>query len=90
MDLSRNPLAPARNASYTYSSRSYVVRISTRADVLAQIVAVAVMPSMPGIRTSISTTSGCRATAAAIASAPSPASPITVMSGSAPRMTLNP
>ena len=30
VSLSRNPLAPARSASYTYSSRSNVVRISTR------------------------------------------------------------
>jgi hypothetical protein len=28
--LSRNPLAPARSASYTYSSRSNVVSIRTR------------------------------------------------------------
>jgi hypothetical protein len=48
------------------------------------------MPSTPGIRTSITTTSGANVSAAATAAAPSPASPTTVMSGSAPRISTNP
>ena len=53
--FSRNPLAPARSASYTYSSRSNVVRMSTRAGRLsAASRRVASIPSIVGIRTSIS------------------------------------
>ena len=62
VSLSRNPLAPALNASKTYSSRSKVVRMSTFG-VLAWPDGgqrrVAAMPSRSGMRMSISTTSGC-------------------------------
>ncbi len=82
VSLSRNPLAPARSAPNTYSSRSKVVRMITRtpasdsgADVIWR---VASMPSSIGIRTSISMTSGRAARATATASAPLAASPTTV------------
>jgi hypothetical protein len=47
---------------------------------LATMRRVASMPSIPGIRTSISTTSGCLACTSRSAAAPSPASPTTAMS----------
>ena len=57
--LSTNPLAPARSASYTYSSRSNVVRIRIRAvSSAARIRRVASSPSSSGMRMSISTTVG--------------------------------
>ena len=59
--LSRKPLAPARSASKTYSSRSKVVRIDDPArgsPASCTIRRVASSPSMPGIWMSISTTSG--------------------------------
>jgi len=61
VSLMRNPLAPWRSASNTYSSSSNVVSTTTRvpsSSGSAAIRRVASMPSMPGIRTSISTTSG--------------------------------
>ena len=85
VSLSRNPLAPARSASCTYSSRSNVVRITTRVDASDSspvIRRVASRPSITGIRTSISITSGCSLAASATASAPLLASPTTSMSGS--------
>jgi hypothetical protein len=89
--LRRNPLAPALSPAKTYSSRSKVVRIRTLAAGLAAVMrAVAAIPSMPGIRTSISTTSGCRADVIFTPAAPSPASPATSMSGSASRISRNP
>ena len=54
-------LNPERSALYTYSSRSNVVRTSTRVRSSvgsAQISLVASSPSRTGIRTSISTTCG--------------------------------
>ena len=45
---------------------------------------VASRPSMPGMRTSISTTSGCSRSASATACSPSPACPTTSMSGCDP------
>src|SRR5579875_1493033 len=54
--FSAKPLAPARSASKTYSSRSNVVRMRTRGPPLpcpAVIRRVASMPSITGIRTSI-------------------------------------
>ena len=80
MLFSRKPLAPARSAEYTYSSRSNVVRMSTRTPLVAAvrvICRVASMPSISGIRTSISTTSGMCRRASSTASAPVPASPTT-------------
>ncbi|CAM5292462.1 hypothetical protein SGRI78S_00364 [Streptomyces griseus subsp. griseus] len=62
--FSRKPLAPARNASTTYSSRSKVVSTSTFAGPSFPgpvIWRVASTPSIRGIRMSISTTSGCSA-----------------------------
>jgi hypothetical protein len=44
------------------------------------------MPPVPGMATSNKTTSGTKAVACAIASAPSAASPTTTMSASAPTM----
>ena len=76
--LSRKPLAPARSAAWAYSSRSKVVRISTRlVSPCSTISRVASMPSMPGIRTSISTTSGASRRVSSSASRPSAASPTT-------------
>ena len=86
--LSRNPLAPARIADSTYSSRSNVVRTITRGAgassvARAVICAVAVSPSIVGMRTSMSTTSTGPVTVRAAGSrartacAPSPASSTT-------------
>ena len=61
--FTRKPLAPARRASMMYSSMSYVVMTSTRGGVRsawATICRVASMPSMIGIRTSITMTAGRR------------------------------
>ena len=72
--LSRNPLAPTRSASKTYSSRSKVVRISTRGAWSSSVSCRgASMPSVPGIRMSIRTTSGLRSRQVRTASAPSAA-----------------
>ena len=84
VSLSRKPLAPARRAAKTYSSRPKVVRISTRtAEVSGATVIrrVASIPSMPGMRMSISTTSGRSRRAASTASAPVAASPTEARSG---------
>ena len=81
VSLSRKPLAPARSAAKTYSSRSKVVRMRARTSVLAVIRLVASMPSMTGMRTSIRMTSGLVRRAASTASAPLPASPTTVKPG---------
>src|SRR5689334_19164467 len=51
---------------------------------------VALIPSIPGIWTSISTTSGRSASASSIAFSPSDASPTTLMSGSTDRIIRNP
>jgi len=59
VSLSRNPLAPARIAPTTCSSRSKVVITSTREPASDEVIsAVAATPSRPGIRTSMRTTSG--------------------------------
>src|SRR6266511_2854306 len=80
--LSRNPLAPARSAAKTYSSRLNVVSIRMRAaDPDSTICRVASMPSITGMRTSISTTSGSNAWVIATPWTPSPASPTTSRSG---------
>src|SRR3984957_20274631 len=84
--LSAKPLAPARSASKTYSSRSKVVRMSTRAPPgpgAEVICRVASIPSITGIRTSITTTSGARLPASSTACLPSAASPTTCRSFSA-------
>ena len=93
VSLSRKPLAPARSAPNTYSSRSKVVRMITRAPAdsgAAVIWRVASMPSSTGIRTSISTTSGWAARATATASAPLAASPTTVSPSVAAMIPQNP
>ncbi len=85
--LPMNPLAPARNAATRYSSSSKVVRMRTRVWASAgspQMAAVATMPSITGIRMSISTTSGCSDLASVTAWLPSAASPTTVMPASCP------
>ena len=69
--LSRKPLAPARSASMTYSSRSNVVRMSTR---WSRSRRVASTPSSRGMRMSITITSGAALAACSIASRPSAAS----------------
>ena len=89
--FSRKPLAPALSPAKTYSSRSKVVRMMTLLSGPAAVMAaVAAIPSMPGIRTSISTTSGRRADAIATPAAPSAASPATSMSGSVSRISRKP
>ena len=78
VSFSRNPLAPARSAPNTYSSRWKVVStITCGGSGSAAIRPVAVIPSTPGIRTSISTTSGRWLPVAVTAAAPSAASPTT-------------
>ena len=67
-----------------------MVKISTRAAVRDSTVLVACSPSIRGIRMSISTTSGCSATARSIASTPSAASPTTSMPPAVPMITRNP
>ncbi len=68
-----------------------MVRISTLAgSPAATISRVASMPSQPGIRTSISTTSGRSAVHMETAVLPSAASPATSMSGSALRISRKP
>ncbi len=82
----RNPVAPARIASNTYSSRSNVVSTTTWTDARegsATIVRVAASPSTFGIRMSITTTSGSNCRVSSIAAVPSSASPTTSMSSSA-------
>ena len=62
MSLSRNPLAPARSAPKTYSSSSNVVSTITRVPAQRRVGGDGApwprRPSMRGIRTSMSTTSG--------------------------------
>jgi hypothetical protein len=61
------PLAPIRSAPKAYSSRSKVVRIRMRErGSVAMIARVASMPSTPGIRTSITTTSGWQRPASSV------------------------
>src|SRR6266508_185781 len=91
--FTRKPLAPARSASNTYSSRSKVVRITMRTAPRrssAAILRVAPRPSSPGMRMSISTRSGSRLAVRATASSPSPASPTTSMSSCASSSARNP
>ena len=88
--MSRKPLAPARMAWNTYSSRSKVLRISTlvwarRSS--AVIRRVASSPSVPGMRMSMRTTSGRSWMTTSTASAPSPAWPTTSMSSAVPSST---
>ena len=92
VSLSRKPLAPARSAANTYSSRSKVVRISTRGgsgcggDAGGGLDAVEAR--------ACGCPSGRRragpASASSIASSPSAASPTTSMSGSASRIIRKP
>ncbi len=68
VSFSTNPLAPARNAATTYSSAPKVVSTKTRTDEVSGLEVmcrVASIPSMPGIRMSMSTTSGTCSRAAA-------------------------
>ena len=69
--LSRKPLAPARSASYTYWSKSNVVRMRIRAvSSAARIRRVAWSPSSWGMRMSIKMTVGWKRAAASTASSP--------------------
>ena len=94
--LSRNPAAPASIAPHRTSSSSNVVSISTggggacRTACSASSRRVAVMPSVPGIRTSISTTSGRWAAITDSASPPSDASATTIRSSSVSRINRRP
>ena len=103
--LSTKPLAPARSASYTYSSRSKVVTTSTLGPLEASvhrsagggvqwwptaIRRVASSPFRTGMRTSMTTTSGRSSAALSTASWPLTASPTTSMSGWAPSSTEKP
>jgi hypothetical protein len=59
VSFSRNPLAPARSAPNTYSSRWKVVSTITFGGVSNEAIrSVAVIPFTSGMRTSMSTTSG--------------------------------
>ena len=71
---------------------SKVVSITTRAphEASAMIRRVAAIPSVPGIRTSMSTTSGPSAATWATAWSPSAASPTTCRSGSISRIIRKP
>src|SRR5918994_360176 len=83
VSLTRKPLAPGRIASKTYSSTSNVVRMTMRAPdncSSAAMARVAVRPSVPGMRMSMSTTSGVSRRTSCTASSPSAASPTTSMS----------
>src|SRR5690606_3462549 len=78
VSFSRNPLAPCRRASKTYSSISNVVSTMMRVSVScgsAVIRRVASRPSMPGMRMSINTTSGRSSRAMVTAATPSAAWP---------------
>src|SRR5205823_1514020 len=90
--LSMKPLAPACSASYTYSSMSKVVSITTFVSIPSRSSRrrVASIPSSSGMRTSMSTTSGRSRCVSSIASRPSEASPTTSMSLSASRIIRNP
>ena len=91
--LTRKPLAPARSASNTYSSSSKVVRMTTRTPVSRPspaISCVACSPSRPGIRMSISTTSGVSSRTSRTAAAPSAAWPTTSMPSWASSRAANP
>jgi hypothetical protein len=82
--LSRNPAAPARSAPYTYSSWSKVVTMTTRSGSRTCGPARALVTSSPsslGIRISTRQTSGRSSRPSATASAPSAASPTTVIPG---------
>ncbi len=93
VSLTRKPLAPTRSASNTYSSTSNVVRITilVRSSCSScTIRRVASSPSMPGMRMSMSTTSGTSSDAMRTASSPSSASPTTWMSVCASSSALKP
>jgi hypothetical protein len=86
VSLTRKPAAPARSPSKMYSSSSKVVRMTTctpSSPGWPAIRRVASMPSRPGIRMSISSTSGFSWTASRTAASPSATEPTTVMSSSA-------
>ena len=76
-------MAPELSASKTYSSTSKVVSITTLAGSgpSATIRRAASRPSIRGIRTSMSTTSGRDLVTSLTAAIPSSASPTTSMSG---------
>ena len=81
--LRTKPLAPAFNASKTYSSRSNVVRIKIRAALsAARMRRVACRPSSSGMRMSIRMTVGSKRAALSTASSPLLASATTSMSSS--------
>ena len=87
VDLTRKPDAPARSARSTYWSASKVVSTTTAGLAASSpIRSIAVRPSTPGMRRSISTTSGRLRTTASTPAAPSCASSTTSMSSAEPRI----
>ena len=81
--FSRYPLAPALSDLWISSSPSKVVSIRIRASgKRSRISRVAVIPSLTGMRRSISVRSGRSSWKSSTARAPSAASPITCKSGS--------
>ena len=75
VDLTRNPAAPARSARSTYWSASKVVSATTTGGSGSSLIrSIAVSPSTPGMRRSMSTTSGRSRRTASTAAAPSWAS----------------
>ncbi len=91
MSLTRKPLAPARSEPYTYSSSSNVVSIRTCTSLVSAVICrVASMPSMSGMRMSITTTSGRASSTSRTASAPVPASPAISRSGVSATSTRSP
>src|SRR5206468_2230179 len=72
VDLTRNPAAPARSARSTYWSASKVVSTTTTGGSASlPIRSIAVRPSTPGMRRSMSTRSGRLRTTASTPAAPS-------------------
>jgi hypothetical protein len=87
VDLTRNPAAPARSARSTYWSASKVVSTTTAGGLASSpIRSIAVIPSMPGMRRSMSTTSGRLRTTASTPAAPSCASATTSIAPAEPRI----
>ena len=87
VDLTRNPAAPARRARSTYWSASKVVSTTTTGGSASlPICPIAVRPSTPGMRRSMSTRSGRLRTTACSPAAPSCASSTTSMSPEEPRI----
>src|SRR5712692_4279571 len=89
--LRRYPAAPARTASRRYAGLSCIVTMITAVRERSSLMRrVASRPSMSGMRTSMSTTSGSSLRALSIASRPVLASPTTVRSSALASMDATP